>query len=114
MGVLGTALKLIFLGIALLVTVMLIRTLTFPSQQPNVGKCSPEDSDFIKLTDEMTKHFQEAIRIKTIAWSNTDIMLSGILDMHTLLERGKFFDKLLKICCLSNDSVQSMVIPEVW
>ncbi|XP_071818193.1 N-fatty-acyl-amino acid synthase/hydrolase PM20D1-like [Apostichopus japonicus] len=88
MGVLGTALKLIFLGITLLVTVMLIRTLTFPSQQPNVGKCSPEDADFIKLTDEMTKHFQEAIRIKTIAWSNTDIMLSGILDMHTLLERA--------------------------
>lgn len=90
---LGTLFKYAFLGIVLLLTVMLIRTLTFPSHQPDVGPCSPDDTDFIKLTDEMTNHFQEAIRIKTVSRTPTDIMLSEILEMHKFLIKSKFMGK---------------------
>ncbi|KAJ8046420.1 N-fatty-acyl-amino acid synthase/hydrolase PM20D1.2 [Holothuria leucospilota] len=88
MGLLGSLVKLLVVGVSGLVSVMLIRTFTFPSKQPNVGKCSPEDADFIKLTDEMITHFQDAIKIKSISWTIEQMSLPEILEFHKHLEKS--------------------------
>lgn len=88
-GIFSYLSKVFFVGLIVLVTLMLIRTLTYPSQQPNVGQCSPSDADFIKLTDAMISNFQEILQIKTIAWSSSNIMLAEIKQVHHLLEKCK-------------------------
>ncbi|XP_071822106.1 N-fatty-acyl-amino acid synthase/hydrolase PM20D1-like isoform X2 [Apostichopus japonicus] len=87
-GIFSYLSKVFFVGLIVLVTLMLIRTLTYPSQQPNVGQCSPSDADFIKLTDAMISNFQEILQIKTIAWSSSNIMLAEIKQVHHLLEKS--------------------------
>ncbi|XP_041459504.1 N-fatty-acyl-amino acid synthase/hydrolase PM20D1-like [Lytechinus variegatus] len=71
-----------------LIAVLLIRTATFPSMQPEVTECKALDTDFIQADKDLKRRFQEAIKIQTISWSKFVVELDEVAKLHLFLEES--------------------------
>ena len=58
----------LFLVLILILSVILIRTLTFGVNQPPIVACKPSDLDYISVQGRPLARFQEALRFRTISW----------------------------------------------
>lgn len=89
MGLIVQVCKVLGLVLIGLLAVMLIRTATFPSKQPEVTECKALDTDFIQADKDLKRRFQEAIRIQSISWSRFEIELDQVAKLHLLLEKSE-------------------------
>ncbi|XP_069142745.1 N-fatty-acyl-amino acid synthase/hydrolase PM20D1.2-like isoform X1 [Argopecten irradians] len=55
--------------LGLIVTVVVIRTLTFSVRTDDVTPCAESDEDFVQATDTVIERFRQALRMRTIATS---------------------------------------------
>ncbi|XP_030827980.1 N-fatty-acyl-amino acid synthase/hydrolase PM20D1 [Strongylocentrotus purpuratus] len=88
MGLIVQVCKVLGLVLIGLLTIMLIRTATFPSKQPEVTECKALDTDFIQADKDLIRRFQEAIRIQSISWSRFEIELDEVTKLHLFLEKS--------------------------
>eukprot|EP00057_Strongylocentrotus_purpuratus_P011124 XP_011665598.1 PREDICTED: probable carboxypeptidase PM20D1 [Strongylocentrotus purpuratus] len=88
MGLIVQVCKVLGLVLIGLLGVMLIRTATFPSKQPEVTECKALDTDFIQADKDLIRRFQEAIRIQSISWSRFEIELDEVTKLHLFLEKS--------------------------
>ncbi|XP_071481413.1 N-fatty-acyl-amino acid synthase/hydrolase PM20D1-like [Diadema antillarum] len=88
MAVIWRICKLLGLLVLTLAAIFLIRTVTFPSMQPQVTKCTPLDTDFIQADSGLKKRFKEAIRFQTVTSGMNQTDLKEITRMHEFLERS--------------------------
>ena len=58
----------VFFVVLLLLTVILVKTLTYGVNQSTVTACKPSDLDYISVQGRPLARFQEALRFRTISW----------------------------------------------
>ncbi|XP_078615697.1 N-fatty-acyl-amino acid synthase/hydrolase PM20D1-like [Branchiostoma floridae x Branchiostoma japonicum] len=66
--ILFAALKLLTLLLALVLMIVVIRTLTFPSYQTSPPECKTTDPDFIPADEERLARFTSAIQFQTVSY----------------------------------------------
>lgn len=79
----------VFVACMLICVIVIVRTFTLVPRQDVVIACKTTDKDYIKITDDILKRFQQSLQFKTVSTKPGEVNRDQLLGLDNYIQKSK-------------------------